>query len=393
MDARRSDQFEDAAIAREGVARPAEAPAPAAAAVAKPKKGWGKRLVMAAILMAGLGGGGSYGWHWWTVGRYQISTDDAFLDADKVTVAPRVSGYVAEALVADNQPVHKGDLIARLDDREYHVALSQAEANAEKARADLAGADASLAQQQAQIASLRADVTTADAALTFSQQEYARYQNLLQSGAGTVQRQQQADADLRQRKAARDKTQAVLEAAQRQVDGLKAQRAGVQAALDAALAQVEQAKLNLTYTRILASIDGVVGDRSLRPGQFVTAGTNLLTLVPMGPEIYLVANYKETQTAQMTVGQPVTILLDAFGDHEFKGRVESFAPGTGAQFALLPTDNATGNFTKIVQRVPVRIALDAADPLLAKLRPGLSAEATVHTRDEAPVRVGEADLR
>ncbi len=235
--------------------------------------------------------------------------------------------------------------------------------------------------------SARADLDNAVAALTFSQEEFQRYQNLLQTGAGSEQRQQQAKADLRQRQAARDKARAALDVAEKQIDSLKAQQVGAGAALDAARAKVDQAKLNLDYTRIVAPIDGVVGDRALRAGQYVTPGTNLLTIVPMGADIYLIANFKETQTAAMKVGQKVAFTLDAFGSHEFHGRVESFAPGTGAQFALLPPENATGNFTKIVQRVPVRIRLDASDPLIGQLRPGLSAEVTVDTKPEsAPVK-------
>jgi membrane fusion protein (multidrug efflux system) len=206
----------------------------------------------------------------------------------------------------------------------------------------------------------------------------------MKSGAGSVQRQQQADADLRQRHAALDKTKASLESAQRQVESLKALAGGASATLEGAEAKLDQAKLNLSYTTISAPIDGVVGDRSLRAGQFVSPGTNLLTLVPMGRDIYLVANFKETQVGEMKEGQPVRFTVDAFGSHEFNGRVSSFAPGTGAQFALLPPENATGNFTKVAQRLPVRIIPEASDPLLNRLRPGLSVEATVYTGPDAP---------
>jgi membrane fusion protein (multidrug efflux system) len=337
-------------------------------------------LALVAALVAVL----AYADHWWTVGRFLETTDDAYLQADNVTVAPRIAGYVAEVLVGDNQPVKAGEVIARLDDREYRVALKQAEAEVEKDKADLQGAAAAIIQQQAQIEQARAEVENTEAALTFSSLEFTRYQNLVRSGSGTVQRQQQADADLRQRRAARDKAKASFDAAEKQVDNLTAQEAGSRASLEGAEAKLDQARLNLTYTTITAPIDGVVGDRSLRPGQFVSAGTNLLTLVPMGRDIYLVANFKETQLGDMIEGQAVSLTVDALGGHEFKGHVASFAPGTGAQFALLPPENATGNFTKVVQRVPVRIALDASDPLLRRLRPGLSVQATVHTGGETP---------
>jgi membrane fusion protein (multidrug efflux system) len=338
-------------------------------------------VILPVLLLAALGAGGSYGWHWWTVGRFLETTEDAYLQADKVTVAPRIAGHVAEVLVGDNQPVKAGDVIARLDDREYRVMLKQAEAEVGKSRAQLLGTAAAILQQQAQVQSAKAEVENTDAALDFAGKEYTRYQNLLQTGSGTAQRQQQADSDLRQKRAAHDKSVASLDAARKQVDSLKALEGSARASLEAAQAKLEQTQLNLTYTTITAPTDGMVGDRSLRVGQFVSAGTGLLTVVPMGRDIYLVANFKETQTGQMVEGQHVTFTVDALGAHEFEGRVESFSPGTGSQFALLPPENATGNFTKVVQRVPVRIALNDRDPLLGRLRPGLSVEATVHTAD------------
>jgi membrane fusion protein, multidrug efflux system len=382
MDARRSDSFKSAEPAAGGAASPSAPVVP----VAKPRRGRA-RVVLPLIGLLALGGAGTYGWHWWTIGRFLEVTDDAYLQSDKVTVAPRIAGIVAEVMVGDNQPVKAGAVIARLDDRSYRVQLKQAEAEVEKDKAQILGVAAAIVQQQAQVASSRADLANAEAALTFAQQEYTRYQNLLQTGSGTVQRQQQADADLRQRHAARDKAAASLDAAQKQIDSLKALEASTRASLEGAQAKVEGVKLDLSYTTILAPIDGVAGDRALRIGQVVSPGTGLLTLVPMGRDIYCVANFKETQTGHMVEGQHVTFTVDAFGDHECQGRIESFSPGTGSQFALLPPENATGNFTKVVQRVPVRVALDPADPLVARLRPGLSVEATVHTADPVePVR-------
>ena len=349
---------------------------------AQPSQRRKTRVLLIGFVIVLLGGAGFYGWHWWTVGRFLETTDNAYLQADAVTVSPRIAGYVAEALVGDNQQVKAGDVIARLDDRDYKVALKQAQAEVEKDKADLEQVGAALIQQQAQIEQARADVDNSGAALTFSSQEFTRYQTMTQTGSATLQRRQQADADLRQHRAADDKAKAALDSAQMQVSNLKAQEASAKATLEGAEAKLDQANLNLTYTTITAPIDGVVGDRSLRPGQFVAAGTSLLTLVPMSRDIYLVANFKETQVGAMKVGQQVNFTVDAFSDHEFKGKVASLAPGTGSQFALLPPENATGNFTKVVQRVPVRIALDASDPELARLRPGLSAEATVSLRGE-----------
>jgi membrane fusion protein (multidrug efflux system) len=386
MDARRGDSFETdrASTLRSDPRMPTPVGAPiqgVAAPSSPPRKRRKGRFILMVAGLAAMGGGGTYGWHWWTVGRFLETTDDAYLQSDKVSAAPRIAGYVAEVLVGDNQPVKAGDVIARLDDREYKIMLKQAEAEVEKDRAQILGVAAAIIQQKAQIESSRAEVANTEAALTFSQQEYTRYQNLLQTGSGTVQRQQQADSDLRQRHAARDKATASLDAAAKQIDSLKALEASARASLEGAQAKVEQATLNLTYTTITAPVDGVVGDRSLRVGQFVSAGTGLLAVVPMGRDIYLVANFKETQTGRMVEGERVTFTVDAFGDHEFQGRIESFSPGTGSQFALLPPENATGNFTKVVQRVPVRVALDDTDPMLGRLRSGLSVEATVHTQN------------
>ena len=382
MDARPSDLPQPGTLTATTVAAGGPAPtSPEPRTSASAPKRRKTRLILPVLLLAALGGGGSYGWHWWTIGRFLETTEDAYLQADKVNVAPRIAGHVAEVLVGDNQPVKVGDVIARLDDREYRIALKQAEAEVEKNRAQLLGTAAAIMQQQAQVASAKAEVENTDAALDFATKEYARYQNLLQTGSGTAQRQQKADADLRQKRAAYDKSVASLEAAKKQVDSLRALEGSARASLEAARAKVDQAQLNLSYTTITAPTDGMVGDRSMRVGQFVSAGTGLLTVVPMGRDIYLIGNFKETQTGQMAEGQHVTFTVDALGAHEFEGRIESFSPGTGSQFALLPPENATGNFTKVVQRVPVRIALDDRDPLLGRLRPGLSVEATVHTAD------------
>ena len=353
-------------------------PAPAPP-VARPRRSLVRRLLPVALVLL-LSGAGYYGYHWWTTGRFEEVTDDAFLQADKVTVSPRIAGVVASVEVADNQPVKAGDVLAHIDDRDYQIALTVAQSDAQKAQANLLGVGAAIVQQGAQIDVARANVDDAQAALSFAGQESARYHSLLQTGSGTLQRQQQTDMDLRQKQAALTKAHASLEAAEKQVDSLKALQAGMEAGLAGAQAKVEQARLNLTYTTVMAPIAGVAGDCSLRVGQFVAAGSNLVTLVPIGRDIYLVANFKETQVGQIAVGQPVRFTIDAFGDHEFHGRVASFSPGTGSQFALLPPENATGNFTKIAQRVPVKIVLDANDTLLLRLRPGLSADATVWTK-------------
>lgn len=341
-----------------------------------------KPIVLAIALLSGAGYGAHWGWHWWTDGRFQETTDDAFLQSDKVVVAPKVGGFVAELAVGDNQPVRAGDVLARLDDKDYQVVLAQDEADLEKSKASLEGVGAALIQQQARIVEARADVANTSAALAFARQEDTRYADLYARGAGTNQRTQQASSDLRMKTAALDKANAGYEAAQKQIDGLRSLEAAARATLRRSEINLQQAQLNIGYTTVVAPVDGVVGDRSVRRGQLVQPGTNLLTVVPMGEAIFLVANFKETQVGAMKEGQPASFTLDAFGDHVFHGRIESFSPGTGSQFALLPPENATGNFTKVVQRVPVRIALDSGDPMIARLRPGLSAQATVDVRGE-----------
>jgi membrane fusion protein (multidrug efflux system) len=361
-----------------------------------PRKRKGK-AALAAALLVGLAAGGHYGWHWWTVGRFQESTDNAFLQADKVTIAPKVAGFISAVLVGDNQPVKAGDVVATIDDADYKIAIAEAQADLDKAVAQLDGYKAAVVQQQAQIETSRADIVNAEAALTFAQQEAGRSEDLLNRGAGTTQRAQQTRSDLLQRQATLTKNRAALYAAEKQVETFEALAKSAFAAIAGAQAKLDQAKLNLGYTTIRAPIDGVVGDRSVRTGQLVQPGVGLLTVVPMGRDIYLIANFKETQIGRMAQGQAVTFTVDAFGGHAFHGNVDSVSPGTGAQFALLPPENATGNFTKVVQRVPVKIRLAGYDPLLPRLRPGLSVEATVEMRaDPAPeprTLLGLADAR
>jgi membrane fusion protein, multidrug efflux system len=348
-----------------------------------------RQVLLTLVLLLAVGVAGRFGWHWWTDGRFEEATDNAYLQADKVVVAPKVGGFVAEVFAGDNQPVKAGQILARIDDRDFRVAYLQSKADLDKARASLDGVASALVQQQARIEEAKADVAHATAALDFATEEQKRYNDLLGRGAGTVQRSHQAISDFEQKKAALDKAKASFDAAQKQTDGLLSLEGAARASLQRSEINLEQAKLNLDYTTITAPIDGVVGDRALRKGQFVQPGTNLLTLVPMGKSIYLVANFKETQIGAMVEGQTATFTVDAFGEHDFHGSIESFAPGTGSQFALLPPENATGNFTKIVQRVPVKIVLDDGDPLVARLRPGLSAEAVIDTRTRPDKPVSE----
>ena len=337
----------------------------------------------AVVLVMGTGLGG----YWYVVGRFYETTNDAYLGADSVTIAPKVAGYIAELNVQDNQAVHKGDVLARIDPRDYQTAVDSARADLQSAQANAANIDALLKEQESTIAQAQAAVEADQAAVTFAEQELKRYADLARTGVGTAQRQQQAQSDLLQKKAALERERAAVTAAQSHIEVLQTQRRQADAATAAKTAALEQARINLEHTVVAAPIDGVVGDRTARQGQFVQAGTRLMSVVPTNA-IYLVANYKETQTGHMTPGQSISV--DSFPGQTIAGTVDSLAPGTGAQFALLPPENATGNFTKIVQRVPVKILLDPKNPLTSRLRPGLSVTATVDTHDRPQQAVNQA---
>jgi membrane fusion protein, multidrug efflux system len=337
-----------------------------------------KRTALALVLALGVAGAADFGHGYFTTGRYLESTDDAYVKADSTIISPKVSGYIAEVLVGDNQPVKTGQLLARIDDRDFRTALNQARADVASSEAAVRNLDAQIALQQPVIEQETADVAAAEANLQFAQEERARYDDLMKSGSGTIQRAQQTDAARREKIAQLQHGKSGLLAAQRKVDVLTTDRAKAVAQLDRARAVEAQAALNLSYTEISAPVDGTIGARSLRVGQFVQAGTQLMAVVPLDA-VYVVANFKETQLTHVRNGQPVEIRIDSFHGTKLKGHVDSLSPASGLEFALLPPDNATGNFTKIVQRVPVKIVLDDHS-LSGLLRPGMSAEPTVDTK-------------
>ncbi|SFI90862.1 HlyD family secretion protein [Bradyrhizobium sp. cf659] len=341
-----------------------------------------KALLVGAAIVA-LTGASWYGYDYWTVGQYLVSTDDAYVKADNTTIAPKVSGYLNRVLVADNEHVKAGQVLARIDDRDFRVALDQARADVAAASATVASKEAQLEVQQAVIAAAKATIDVDTAAKTFASQENTRYTNLAATGYGSVQNAQQAQARDAGADAAIARDNANLISAQKQVDLLKAEIVQANAAAARAAAIQQQAELNLGYTTIVSPIDGVVGNRSLRVGQFVQAGTQLMSIVPTDGA-YVVANFKETQLTHVQAGQAVDIEVDMFPGQIVHGRVDSIAPASGQEFALLPPDNATGNFTKVVQRIPVRIALDAAHGPAISLRPGMSVIPTIATRSTAP---------
>jgi membrane fusion protein, multidrug efflux system len=347
-----------------------------------------KRAALAVTLTLGVAGTADFGHYYLTTGRYLETTDDAYVQADSTIIAPRVSGYIAQVLVSDNQPVKAGQLLARIDDRDFKTALKRARADVAASEAAVHNLDAQIALQQPIIEQRAAEVNATEANLKFAQEQSARYDKLMKSGSGTVQRAQQTDAALRAQTAQLQQGKAALIAANKKIEVLSTERAKAVAELDHARAVQQQAALNLSYTRITAPVEGTVGARTLRVGQYVQAGTQLMAVVPLD-RVYVVANFKETQLTDVRKGQPVEIRVDSFRSASLRGHVDSLSPASGLEFALLPPDNATGNFTKIVQRVPVKIVFDD-DSLKDLLRPGMSVEPTINTKS-AVVAAREAE--
>jgi membrane fusion protein (multidrug efflux system) len=324
-------------------------------------------------------GAAAWGVRWWTVGRFMESTDDAYLQADSMTVAPKVSGYVAEVYVADDQAVKAGQALARLDSRQYEAALEQANATIAARKADIERGEAELLQEQASIAQARAQLEGAQASEAHAAEEVKRYEPLVATGAESGERLSELRNQHRQAAATLAADQAALNSAERQPATTRAQLDQARAQLAAAEASARQSQLDMQDTVIRSPLDGRIGDRTVRVGQYVQPGTRLMTVVPV-QDLYLEANFKETQIGRMRVGQPATLRIDALPGADLHGTVVSFSPGTGSQFALLPPQNATGNFTKIVQRVPVRIHLSAGPEARKVLVPGLSVTVSVDTR-------------
>lgn len=306
------------------------------------------------------------------------STDDAYVHADFTLVAPKVAGFIEEVLVDDNQPVKAGQVLARIDARDYRAALAAAEADVLAAQARHQHVAADLERQQAVIAQSAAQVEADQAALTFARQELQRYDHLANQGAGTLQNAQQARSRVDSSKAVLEKDKAAALAARRQLDVLLAQQAETLGALKRGEAQLQQAQLNLSYCEIRAPFDGMVGRRAVRVGAYTTPGNALLAVVPL-QDAYVVGNFQETQLTEVHPGQAVAISIDTFPGETLRGHVHSIAPATGLSFAPIAPDNATGNFTKIVQRIPVKIILEADQPLREKLRVGMSVIARIDT--------------
>src|SRR3954471_754783 len=323
--------------------------------------------------------GSAAGWYWWTEWRFVESTDDAYIHADTGVISPKIDGYIRQVRVRDNQSIAAGDVMFVIDDRDFAAKAAQAEAVVATAEATAATYANRLDFQQAMIEQAQTSVTSAEVDLERARLDRRRYAALTSNDYASRQRFETADADARKAEAALDKARAALNAERNQLAVLKSQKAEEEARLAQARASLVLARNDLDNTVIRAPFAGVVGNRAARVGQYVKPGTQLAALVPL-PQVYVTANFKETQLTHMRPGQPAEIAVDAYPDHTITGTIESFSPASGAQFSLLPPDNATGNFTKIVQRVPVRIALPADAPLLRRLRPGLSVTVSVDTR-------------
>jgi len=330
------------------------------------------------VLVAALAAGSAWCWHHEDSNGARQSTDDAYVTADFTQVAPKVAGNVAEVLVEDNQAVRRGQLLARIDERDYAVAVDMAQADLAQAHADQVRLRAAIAQQGSAIRRAAAAVEADDATLKFANANAARYRDLASDGSATLQDRQQAESQAQAASARRSADQAALAGAKQEVDVLNAQVAQADAHVAKAEAVLRAAELNLSYTRVLAPIDGVVGQRGVRVGAYVHVGAPMLAVVPL-QQAYVEANFRETQLARMRAGQRVTIAVDMLPGVTLNGRVASLAPASSVSFSPIAPDNATGNFTKVVQRLPVKIAIDPGQDAARLLKVGMSVTPTVAT--------------
>ena len=352
----------------------------------------GRRALLGAAVVAAIAAGGWYGYDWWVDGRFLVETDDAYVGADMAVIAPKISGYVAAVAVGDNASVRAGAPLVTIDQTDFRLALQAAEGKIATQQASIDRFDSQIAAAEAQIAQARAQVDSANADRERAAADYDRAQQLVKSSYGSKQALDQAKAD-------RDRAFAAVEAARAGVAAAEANRAVLAAQKGEAqrtLQELETARAqrqrDLDATLITAPFDGVVGNKAVQVGDYVTPGKRLMAVVPLD-RVYVDANFKETQLADVQPGAKVRLSVDAYPEHDVTGIVDSLAPASGAQFSLLPPENATGNFTKIVQRVPVRIRVDPEDVARGRLRPGLSVIASVDTRTAPKLTSGAADQR
>ena len=320
-----------------------------------------------------------YGHDWWTVGRFIESTDDAYVGGNVTAISPHVAGFVSDVLVTDNQRVQAGQILIRIDDRDFQTALDRADAIVQQREAMLDNLRAKYVLQESTIRQAEADLAAKRARAAFAKEDEARYRALAQTAAGSQQNAKKALAADQEALSAVMSSEAGLDAAKEQLAVLDTEIAEARAAVAQAQADLRTARLNLGYTEIRSPIDGYIGNRAVQAGAYVSEGAYLVSVIP-ARGLWVDANFKEDQLTRMTPGQAATVVADLMPGHVFHARVLSLAPGTGAIFSVIPPENATGNFTKIVQRLPVRIELEAGDAALERLRPGLSTIVTVDTR-------------
>jgi membrane fusion protein (multidrug efflux system) len=320
-------------------------------------------------------------WTVWESNSRRQTTDDAYLQADLTPVAAKVSGYVRSMPVQDFERVHAGQLLVQIVDDDYKATVDQLSASVLAAAATIEALKAQRALQSANVQAAKATIAATTANLEQNDRDLARQKRLLETGSSSTEASEKLQTTHEQLAAQLDQNRAQELAAARQLDVLGAQETQAEAALAAQKANLEFAKINLGYTSIVAPQDGVIGQRQVKPGQFVPVGGQVTSLTPL-PNVWVIANFKETQLTHMASGQKAQIQVDTFPGHTLKGHVLAFAPGSGQVFSLLPPDNATGNFTKIVQRIAVKILIDDADGLADRLRPGMSVVATVDTHED-----------
>jgi membrane fusion protein, multidrug efflux system len=369
------------AVAPRDPAAPTAGAAGAAASPARPQRSR-RKLVLAAIVLAAAGTGGWFGYHYLTVGRFLVTTDDAYVQAYNTTLAAKVAGYVASVPVTDNTYVHAGDVIATIDDGDYQLAVDSAREKVTTQEATVARMAHQIAAQEAAVAQAKTQLLSNQAAARRMELELNRQNALVAHDWSSRQLQEQAQANRDQAIAAVQGAQAAIDSAAANVDVLKGQRQEAISTLNELKTALAKAERDLSFTVIRAPIDGVFGNRAVQTGDYVQTGQKLASLVPL-EDIYVTANFKETQVARLRPGQTVSIAVDALPEHAIEGVVESFSPASGAVFSLLPPDNATGNFTKIVQRLPVRIQVPRDVAREGLLRPGMSVVVSVNTKNSA----------
>jgi membrane fusion protein, multidrug efflux system len=322
-------------------------------------------------------------WNRWEGDSRWQSTDDAYLQADLTPISAKVAGYIRALPVQDFERVRAGQLLAEIVDDDYRATVAQIIAGIAAAAAQVEALKAQRLLQDANVRAAKATVESIEANAEQNNRDLARQERLLKTGSSTTEAGEKLQTVHAQLAAQLDQARAQHSAAARQLDVLAAQQAQAAAAVAAQEASLVIAQLNLSYTRILAPQDGVIGQRQVKPGQYVAVGTQVTSLTPL-PNVWIIANYKETQLTHMRVGEHADFTVDTFPGHRLRGHVLAFAPGAGSQFALLPPDNATGNFTKVVQRIAVKIAIDDSDGLIDLLRPGMSVIARIDTHSSKP---------